>query len=138
MHTNQTYLIYVDDDLDDIEIFKEYFGHLDDIAVVTFSSGTDLLEYLSIMPREHYPCIIVLDINIPKMNGWEIAAALKANESWQDIPLVMFSTSTAMYEKDKLKYHVDVVTKPSSAKEAEGIAEKLLSYCSRTSVDDIG
>jgi CheY-like chemotaxis protein len=128
MSPKQAYLIYVDDDLDDIELFKEYFGHLD-LGIVNFSKGMDLLEYLSMMPAEDYPCIIVLDINMPRMDGWQIVAELKANENWQHLPLVMFSTASPTQELKKEMYNVHVVTKPSSFKESEGIAEKLLSYC---------
>jgi CheY-like chemotaxis protein len=130
------YLIYVDDDPDDIEIFKGYFSHLDHLGIATFSNGNDLIEYLSVIAPADYPCIIVLDINMPKMGGWEIVTVLKRNENWQHIPLIMFSTSTNMQETKKAMYGVDVVTKPVSLHEAKGVAEKLLRYCSKTTFSE--
>lgn len=128
------YIIYLEDDADDVEIFKEYFGHLDHLGIVIFSNGLDLLEYLSMMPTKGYPCIIVLDINVPKMSGWDTVAALRTNENWKHIPVVMFSTSNAMQERKRELYSVDVVTKPINSKEAKGIAEKLLGYCNNPNV----
>jgi CheY-like chemotaxis protein len=123
------YLIYVEDDPDDIEIFKEYFGDLDHIGIITFGNGIDLLEYISMITPQNYPCLIVLDINVPKMDGWETVAAIKGNEHFGNIPLMMFSTSTLVNERKRELYAVDVVTKPINEREAKDIAEKLLSYC---------
>jgi len=123
------YLIYVEDDPDDIEIFKEYFGHIDHLSIFVLNNGQQLLDFLGKLKCDHYPCIFVLDINTPILGGWDTVRELKTIQDFRDIPIVMFSTSSFLQEKNSQIFGIDVVTKPTNAKEAYGIAEKLLSYC---------
>jgi CheY-like chemotaxis protein len=39
------------------------------------------------------PCVILLDLNMPKMNGFEFLEALRADNALKDIPVVMVTTS---------------------------------------------
>jgi CheY-like chemotaxis protein len=124
------YIVYVEDDPDDIAFFKDYFGHLDHLTVTIFNNGKELINFLDTLTADQYPCIIVLDINMPIMGGWETVKELQKEDRYTSIPVVLFSTSSLEREKESSsKYGVDVVTKPFSIQEADGIAEKLLSYC---------
>lgn len=63
------------------------------------------------MPR---PDLILLDLNMPRMNGLECLASIKQDKSLSDIPVVMLSTSYA--ERDKIDTFnlgaVDYIAKP--------------------------
>src|SRR5512133_532790 len=50
--------------------------------------GQEAIEILKL----HRPALILTDINMPKMDGLQLLAAVKASESWRDIPVVMITT----------------------------------------------
>jgi len=54
--------------------------------------GKKALEYLATASNEK-PCIILLDLNMPKMNGFEFLKILKANDLLKKIPVVVLTTS---------------------------------------------
>ncbi len=62
------------------------------------------------------PDLILLDLNLPKKNGLEVLADVKANESLRPIPVVMFSTSASRHDRNESLAlgAEDYVTKPSS------------------------
>jgi two-component system, chemotaxis family, chemotaxis protein CheY len=50
--------------------------------------GQEAIELLKL----HKPALILTDINMPKMDGLQLLAALKASEAWRNIPVVMITT----------------------------------------------
>ena len=67
--------------------------------VLTAKDGIDALDKLS----ESRPDLIVLDIEMPRMNGYEFLGALKAQVGFEDIPVVMLTSRTATKHRDKAK-----------------------------------
>jgi chemosensory pili system protein ChpA (sensor histidine kinase/response regulator) len=67
--------------------------------VLTAKDGIDALDRLS----ESRPDLIVLDIEMPRMNGYEFLGALKAQGGFEDIPVVMLTSRTATKHRDKAK-----------------------------------
>ncbi len=67
--------------------------------VLTAKDGIDALDRLS----ESRPDLIVLDIEMPRMNGYEFLGALKAQVGFDDIPVVMLTSRTATKHRDKAK-----------------------------------
>jgi chemosensory pili system protein ChpA (sensor histidine kinase/response regulator) len=65
--------------------------------VRTAKDGIDALEKL----RESRPHLIVLDIEMPRMNGYEFLGALKAQTGYEDIPVVMLTSRTAAKHRKK-------------------------------------
>ena len=68
-----------------------------DIVVVPVESGMKCFELL----EESLPDIILLDIMMPGMNGWEVQQRLKERLEWKKIPIV-FLTATADYTSKKI------------------------------------
>jgi CheY-like chemotaxis protein len=58
--------------------------------IVTASDGQEALERLTEVPR---PCVIVLDLMMPRMNGWEFLQRKSADPSIADIPTIVLSGS---------------------------------------------
>ena len=68
-------------------------------TVTTAKNGIDALDKLS----ESRPDLIVVDIEMPRMNGYEFLGALKVQIGLEDIPVVMLSSRTATKHRDKAK-----------------------------------
>ena len=66
--------------------------------VTEANNGEDALELL--LKEKYYPDIILLDLNMPKINGIEFLEILKNNESLKFIPTIILTTSSN--EKDLL------------------------------------
>ncbi len=100
MRSNETILLVEDDAVDAMTVKRA----LRDINVtnrlVLKGNGEEALEYLHQEGTEH-PCIIILDLNMPKMNGLEFLRAAKADERLRRIPVVVLTTSKG--EKDRFE-----------------------------------
>jgi CheY-like chemotaxis protein len=90
-------ILLVDDDSDDSELFSEALMELD--SSVKFQRAIDGCDALTQLEKNKMkPDIIFLDINMPKMDGWECLTKLKNIEEYKDIPVIMYSTSS--HKKD--------------------------------------
>lgn len=57
------------------------------------TDGKKALEYLR-NPANEKPCVILLDLNMPEMNGIEFLQITKADETLKNIPIVMLAASS--------------------------------------------
>lgn len=87
-------ILLVEDDADDRYIMHLAFTELNySDQVKVFNSGEDLMRYLHNLPHSSlYPSLIVLDYNMPGMNGGEVLMRLKMDDTLRDIPVAMYST----------------------------------------------
>lgn len=98
MITTKKFLL-TDDDKDDRELFSEALAAIDPgIVCHGAENGRDALRILD-TPGQPKPDIIFLDINMPVMNGWELLHALKKDQSRNDIPVIIYTTSSE--ERDR-------------------------------------
>ncbi|MDQ7087994.1 MAG: response regulator [Acidobacteriota bacterium] len=58
--------------------------------------------------------LVLLDINMPRMDGWEVLRLLKEDEATRDVPVIMFSVNFELREKLHALQQgaVDYITKP--------------------------
>ena len=98
--------------------------------VTEVNNGEDALELL--LNKEYYPDIILLDLNMPKINGIEFLSILKTNESLKFIPTIILTTSSN--KKDLLEcYNIGIagyVQKPLKYQDYIAKINILLSYWS--------
>jgi CheY-like chemotaxis protein len=96
---NRKPILLVEDDKIDAMTVKRAMSDLKIINEVTHAwNGLEALEYLK-NPETVKPCIILLDLNMPKMNGIEFLQKMKADPDLKKIPVVILTTSNA--ERDK-------------------------------------
>ena len=102
-------LLIVDDDEIHLEIAKtildEYYETL------TASSGKHALELLY---KGHVPNLVLLDIVMPNMDGWEVFRRIKAISTLHDIPVAFYTSSTGEAEEKHAQAigAVDYLIKP--------------------------
>lgn len=95
----QKTILHVDDDADDLFLMGEALKEAD--ASVHILTAHDGREALSILERlgNALPALVILDINMPGMDGREALQELKNNTRWSTIPVVMLSTSSNPHDK---------------------------------------
>ena len=64
--------------------------------VITAGDGETALNLV----KEHRPDLILLDITLPKLNGYEVCEILKKDAAYKDIPVVLFSARAQQADKD--------------------------------------
>jgi CheY-like chemotaxis protein len=87
-------ILLVEDDRLDAMIVKRALNDLKVTNELTrTASGEEALEYLKNEANKK-PCLILLDLNMPKTNGVDFLRIVKADESLKKIPVVVLTSST--------------------------------------------
>jgi len=90
---NEFTIFYTDDDAEDIEFFTEVTSALGDhLNLVTQNNGKKLLHDLENPPPN--PHIVFLDLNMPGLSGFDVLQQLRSSGEYNDLPIVIFSTSS--------------------------------------------
>jgi CheY-like chemotaxis protein len=127
-------ILYADDDIDDLQLVKEAFTqYAKNVEVVTVRDGVEALSYLNnINDGELIPCLIILDINMPKMTGKEALMKLRQQDKFKNIPAMLFTTSSMPLDKDfATKYNAGFITKPIDVRQMEVITDKFINHCTQ-------
>jgi CheY-like chemotaxis protein len=135
-------VLLAEDDPDDRLLLRDAFDHADvelDIRVV--GSGEELLDYLQ--QRGPYtaanaprPSIVLLDLNLPRIDGREALRAIKRDPALRCIPIVVLTTSKTAedilttYDRGAAAY----ISKPNSYQGLVGIVRTLCQFWFRTSL----
>ena len=105
-------ILLVDDEVDILEFLK-YNLEQEDFEVLESSNGKDALKKISQIPD-----LIVLDIMMPEMDGFELYQQIKTNKEYQDIPIIFLTAKSG--ETDEIKGldlgASDYIQKPISPK----------------------
>lgn len=92
MDSNKPVLLVEDDKVDALTVTRA-FRELDIAnSVINVENGQDALDYLNNQKNEK-PCLILLDINMPKMNGIEFLKQFRQHELLNYIPVIVVTTS---------------------------------------------
>ena len=105
------------------------------IQLKSFTSGIKFIDALKQTPDELLPCLIILDYNIPEINGAEILSHLRQTGRYDHISKIVWSTSNSEYfRKSCLDLGAkDYVIKPSNVNGLKKIAEFFLASCEKES-----
>ncbi|MFY0255086.1 response regulator [Chitinophaga sp. 30R24] len=123
-------ILMVDDDAEDRDIIQLSMESIEAPNTIVFAENGE--QALSLLHNDsqlgHIPRLIVLDLNMPRMNGTETLRSLKNDIRFKNIPVIIFSTSINPSEKEKCRQlgaH-SFITKPISFQESMEIAHIFL------------
>jgi len=126
------YILCGEDDKDDEDLLQEIFSAVDASYTLYFvNNGRKLVATLDQVPQESLPCLLILDYNMPELNGAEILKELNKNDRYNSIPKIIWSTSAAeKYKKLCLDLGAtDYVIKPTSVNDLRKIVRYMISHC---------
>jgi CheY-like chemotaxis protein len=126
-------ILYAEDDHDDVFMVRQAFEKFDDdVNLLHAADGYEAIEKLKWTKNQgSVPCLVILDINMPGMDGRETLVNIKQQEGFNKIPVVLFTTSSSDLDRAfAQKWGAEFVTKPLVYSELEMLAKKFLNICS--------
>lgn len=121
-------IFLVDDDEDDRVFMAESFERTQAGELAFFSDGFSMLQKLETLPDYELPQVIVTDLNMPVMDGFELLQRLKKDVRYDSIAKIVFSTSRNPLNKERclMAGATQYQIKPNSFAEFSSIMHKLL------------
>lgn len=117
-------ILVAEDDVDAMDILTTMFRHAG-FRVAQAATGTDALA----MARELHPALIVLDVAMPGMTGWEVARALRADGDEAARPRILVLTAHAFAEDRQRARELGCdgyLAKPADVRRVVQVARRIL------------
>ena len=124
-------ILLADDDAEDRVIFHEYLGDRGDITLLPFAeNGVEVFNFLETAEGDNLPDIIILDQNMPKMNGRQTLEQLKTSGKYAGITVFVYSTyiDKTLVEYCKNLGAASVVTKPITRNEYHALMDNCIKF----------
>lgn len=127
-------VLYADDDPDDIHYVSEsLLEHSNAIQLLTFPDAESLLSSILTGKIGAAPCLVILDINMPRLSGKEALTMLRNIEEYKSIPVVLFSTSNSPHDgRFASQFGAELIPKPLNENQMQLITKKFLERCVAT------
>lgn len=118
------HIICIEDELEMIDLIRIILGRRE-FEVTGANGGREGLR----MVREQHPDLVLLDLMMPDMDGWEVYQQMKADEATRNIPVIVVTAKAQNIDK-VLGLHIakvdDYIAKPFSPQELLASVEKIL------------
>lgn len=120
----QSKVLVVDDNLQNLELLEAYLEDVPNVVTLRATNGRDALDKVA----AEKPDLILLDIMMPRMSGFEVCKTIKSDPSTQGIPVILV---TALHEVSDVERGVEVgandfLTKPVNRVDLIGRVKSLL------------
>lgn len=95
-------ILYIEDNPDEVDIFKRVMSRLAPPPSFTvLFSGSEAIDYLlqqGAYEDQDYPMprLVLIDLNLPGHNGFEVIQQVRANSPTRYLPLIVYSTSDSV------------------------------------------
>lgn len=137
--TEGPFILYVEDDDDDFEALEEAFEHYCILPFVRGKegqAGLDLLRSWAETQGQNLPHLIIVDHNMPKLNGDKLISELRKIPAYYEKPIILLSTSRTLREAEQVKnLHVRFIPKATDYQELLDMAGEITAvYCSEYKV----
>ena len=132
MHMNKRLLI-VEDDSDDRELLYEAVQQVNPSVQIDFAeNGLEALRYLNHLNEKNAkpPCLIVLDLNMPLIDGKETYQKIKSDMNLLSVPIIIFTSSHNPNDKEMFeRLGVEFISKPDSFSMMNDIVSHMIRVC---------
>lgn len=92
-------ILLVDDSDADVYLFEEAFRALQGVHEVEIArNGEEALQYLQAAAPNGLPALILLDLNLPKVDGFEVLRAIRSDAKLRAIPVIVLSSSSDRHQ----------------------------------------
>ena len=110
MRPKKALVLVVDDIQSNVDFLEDILASLDNLEIHGVNDGPSALKYIA----QQKPDLILLDVSMPMMDGFEVCRKLKADEKYADIPIIFL---TAKVQPDEVKQYyamgaLEVIYKP--------------------------
>ncbi|WP_132051706.1 response regulator [Pseudocnuella soli] len=125
-------ILYAEDDLDDLYIVEQAFAPFaDQINLVHVTDGGSALSCLDrLCAGGQEPCLVLLDINMPVMDGWEALQSIRRSDATSHLPVAVFTTSCRDADAELAKqWNARFFTKPVSFDDLQHLASTFINMC---------
>ena len=128
------HILLVEDNESDARLIKEYLkeANIEHVLYVV-DDGAEAINFIQSYCKpatDFCPDIIMLDLNLPKINGIEVLKEIKTSEDFKRIPVIILTTSTSEDDIDNCygNYANCYLVKPSNLAEFENIMNNLKEF----------
>jgi PAS domain S-box-containing protein len=91
-------LLYIEDNLSNLTLVEHLLARMPEVRLLSAMQGSLGLD----LARKHRPDLILLDVHLPDLPGWEVLARLQAEEVTRSIPVVIISADATLRQIERL------------------------------------
>jgi CheY-like chemotaxis protein len=128
-------ILFVDDDAEDREILAEVLKTINPgVNAVFAENGIRAIEYLlESLNHKDLPCLVVLDLNMPFLDGKETYKKIKNELKIESVPVIIFTSSSNPSDKQMFSsLGVEFITKPDDFEYFNKAIRYMVNVCSST------
>ena len=127
-------ILVVEDNPSDVFILRRtLLDQEEEINLRVACDGEEAIQFLcehGDNPSELHPCVIVLDLHLPKQDGLEVLHILREKPAFNHIPVVVLTGGASPQEEAALhSFGLDCRGKPTSLSEFDELAAELIAIC---------
>ncbi len=125
-------VLVVDDIESNRDLIKEYLSQVN-LEIISAENGQEALVFV----EEYHPALILMDLRMPEMNGYEATQHLKDNPNTADIPVIALTASVALNEKASIEAHgfEGFLSKPVNISDLLSELSRYLKYTKKAVAD---
>ncbi|WP_026632165.1 response regulator [Dyadobacter alkalitolerans] len=125
-------ILIAEDDPDDQEMIEMAFMQIDPTIVLKIvDNGQKAIDHLKSTSDTDLPCLTILDINMPVLDGLKTLQVLNADGRYRGLAKVILSTSNSTeYKASSMSNGArEFIEKPFSFSELVKVVNRMISYC---------
>jgi DNA-binding response OmpR family regulator len=123
-------IIFAEDNPQDLQLFKYALAQVESsVQLIHYENGRDFLAAIPDIYPPSIACVLV-DLNMPYVNGFEVIESLRKNTDFQYIPIIVFTSTNSNEEKLK-SYQVGAnayVAKPTELEELVNVVNHIVHF----------
>lgn len=96
---NPTSILFAEDNPQDVRLLKYALSQLENqVHLLHYPDGQELLAAVPDLYSANIACVLV-DLNMPFVNGFEVITQLRSNEDFRHIPIIVFTNTSSNEER---------------------------------------